>query len=259
MHAFINQGEINGIATCLASWPNKEIVNNVFMVTGANVVFYEGTRLQTSRNMVIVRQGNELTLINTIRLNDEGLKSLNALGKIKNIIRIGAFHGRDDAFYQKQYHANLWAFPAMEFSHGERVDFDLSKHDLPIRGADVITFSSTKFPEALILLNQDGGILISCDSVKNWRERNYQYFDDKTFDLMRASGSIGEALIDNTWLEAMHPSKEEISRIPSLDFVTLISAHGPPIIKTAKHAVEKSVQKAIKKLGVTVPNNTLKK
>ncbi|HXW60276.1 MAG TPA: hypothetical protein VEK06_01940, partial [Myxococcota bacterium] len=159
-----------------------------------------------------------------------------------NIVRIGAFHGRDDAFYQSKYNAKLWAFSAMEFSHGERLDVDLAEGRLPIKGADLIQFKTTKFPEALILLHQDDGILISCDSIKNWTKKD-RFFDEKTFSLMKAAGSIGEAAIDETWLNAMKPAKEEIEGLLSLKFSSLISAHGSPLLHKAKAALKSSIQK----------------
>jgi len=218
----------------------KQIFPDIFMVTGANVIDHDGVRIQASRNMVIVRQNHDLTLINSVRLDQNGLKELENLGQIKNIIRIGAFHGRDDAFYQQRYNAKLWAFGTMEFSHGEKVDFDLKEGKLPLKDAELFTFKSTLQPEALILINKDGGILIACDSIKNWTKKD-GFFDDETFAMMTKLGSIGEAKIDSTWLGAMKPSKEELAKILTLKFEHLLSAHGEPLKKRAKSAVSYSI------------------
>ncbi len=64
------------------AWPHgelREIFPNVFFVTGTNFTTHEGMELQHSLNMVIVKNGNELTLINTVRLNDKGLAVLISL------------------------------------------------------------------------------------------------------------------------------------------------------------------------------------
>lgn len=233
------------------AWPHAEIgqiFENVFMVTGTNIIFHEGLRIKTSRNMVIVRQDGALTLINTVRLNEDGLKSLENLGQVKNIIRIGAFHGRDDAFYQERYQAKFWAFSSMEFSHDERLDFDLKEGALPLADSELFTFKTTTFPEALIVINIEGGILVSCDSIKNWTKRD-AYFDEATFELMRRSGSIGEAKIDLTWLQAMNPSKDEIQKITQLKFKHLLSAHGDPLNNKAKKAVDDSIQSILPTLN----------
>lgn len=232
------------------AWPHGEIsqiFDNIFMVTGTNIIIHDGMRIQSSRNMIIVRQDNELTLINSVRLSDEGLKSLEKLGKIKNIIRIGAFHGRDDAFYQDRYHALLWAYAKMDFSHGEVLDFDLRENKLPIANAELFTFTTTNFPEALIVLNTHDGILISCDSIKNWTKQD-EYFDEQTFKLMKDGGSVGEAKIDATWLAAMNPSRDELEKIRALQFATLLSAHGEALKHRAKTAVNASIDVVMPKL-----------
>src|SRR5476651_817180 len=94
------------------AWPHseiKEIFPNIFFVMGTNITNYNNVELQHSRNMIIIRDNDKLSLINTVRLDDKGLAQLDALGEVKNIIRIGAFHGRDVAFYLDKYHAKLWA------------------------------------------------------------------------------------------------------------------------------------------------------
>ncbi len=225
------------------AWPHgdiKQIFNNVFMVTGTNIIVFDGLRLQDSLNMVVIRQNGELSLINSVRLNDEGLKSLESLGQIKNIIRIGAFHGRHDAFYQHRYGAKLWGFADTEISHGEKLDFDIATTPLPIDDAEIMFFQSTKKKEALLVLAREGGVLIACDSIKNWTKKD-EFFDDETFEFMKKSGSIGEALIDTTWVSAMQPQKIELEKILKLNFKHLLSAHGEPLKNKAKAAVEKSI------------------
>ena len=64
-----------------------------------------------SRNMVIVRDGRALSLLDPIRLNDEGEKQLAALGDVKHVIRLGAFHGIDDPYYVAKYQAQMWSQP----------------------------------------------------------------------------------------------------------------------------------------------------
>ena len=86
----------------------KEIFPDIFFVMGTNITIHEGTELQHSCNMVIVKNINKLTLINTIRLNDKGLTALDNLGQVTNVVRIGAFHGRHDAFYVDRYSAKLY-------------------------------------------------------------------------------------------------------------------------------------------------------
>lgn len=218
-----------------------KVIDDVFIVLGTNIVMHEGIRIQTSRTMTIIREENDLTLINSIRLNESGLAALQKLGRIKNIVRLGAFHGRDDAFYQKILQAKLWAFPTMGFGHGEVLDFDLSK-DLPLKNSQIIEFKTTKFKEALLLIEKSQRILISCDSIKNWQTKD-PYFSDETWAMM--TSSIGPAKIDKIWLQAMMPSLSEIKAIGDEDFSILISAHGWPLLNDAKKVVLSSINQTI--------------
>jgi len=84
-------------------WPHseiKEIFPNVFFVMGTNITTHNDVELQHSRNMIILRNDDKLSLINTVRLDDTGLMALDALGKVENVIRIGAFHGME---FNKKY------------------------------------------------------------------------------------------------------------------------------------------------------------
>lgn len=219
------------------------VVDDIYFVMGTNVIVHDGIRIQSSRTMTITRENGELTLVNSIRLNDAGLKELEKLGRIKNVIRLGAFHGRDDAFYQRAYGAKLWASPQMEFIHGEVLDHDLGSERLPISRSRIIEFDTTKFKEFLLLLERSGGILIACDSIKNWQKKD-QFFDNITFEMMRTAGSIGAGKIDATWLQAMSPSKEGIKAIGDLAFTILLSAHGEPLKNRANQNINSSIRDA---------------
>src|SRR4051812_14909963 len=91
--------------------PIEEVFPNVFFVTGTmRGPFFESV-WQFSRNMVVVREGDRLTLVNAVRLGEEGLAALDALGKVVNVVKIGSMHGVDDAFYVDRYRATYWALP----------------------------------------------------------------------------------------------------------------------------------------------------
>jgi len=73
-----------------------------------------------------IRDGNALTLINSIRLDDAGLAQLDALGRVTNVVKIGSLHGRDDPFYKARYGATFWAAPGMVHEHGLVADRELT-------------------------------------------------------------------------------------------------------------------------------------
>ncbi len=148
----------------------EEIFEDVFFVTGS-VVMAPG--FQISRNMIIVRSGTALTLISTVRLDDEGLKALDTLGKVEHVIKLGSYHlgahnGLDDPFYVDRYDAKLWAMSGMKHIEGLETSYTLiNSGELPFKGASIFAFETSKMPEGLLLIDKAGGILVACDSLQN--------------------------------------------------------------------------------------------
>ncbi|MGE4649437.1 MAG: hypothetical protein AAEJ53_00985 [Myxococcota bacterium] len=46
-----------------------------------------------------MRQGDDLTLINPLGLDESEPSRLDSLGALKHTLRLGAMHGQDDPFY----------------------------------------------------------------------------------------------------------------------------------------------------------------
>lgn len=206
-------------------WPHgpiNEIFPNIFFVTGTNKTTFEGFDFQTSRNMVILREGKDLTLINTVRLTDKGLAELEKLGTVKNIMRIGAFHGRDDQFYRDRYKATYW-------EPGDK--------KLPI-SAELFSFKSDKFKEAALLLPQNDGILITCDSIQNWTMTD-EFFNEQTRIKFFKEGKIRSANIGDPWKHAAQP--QNMQDLLKLKFKHLLSAHGEPMLDKAHELIRESI------------------
>src|SRR5690242_15148547 len=66
------------------------------------------------RNMAIVRQNGELIVIHPVLLPPAQQAAVEALGPIKHIVRLGAFHGMDDPAYVKRYQPTVWAPPGVD-------------------------------------------------------------------------------------------------------------------------------------------------
>lgn len=203
------------------AWPHGELtpfLAELWYVMGTNRVHHAGADLQTSRTMLVVRDGARLTLVNTVRLDDDGLRQLEALGTVTDIIRLGAFHGRDDAFYRARYAAGLW-------QPGERAE-------LPIAGAVAHVFATSRHPEAALLLEREGGILVTCDAVQNWSKVD-QFFSAETGQSFETAGLIRPVNIPSTWLTACQPERSDFEHLLALPFRHLVTAHGPPRLDDA--------------------------
>jgi hypothetical protein len=211
----------------------QEVFPNIFFVTGASMYEQAGKVIQKSNNMVIVRNGKELTLINTLRLDEEGLKAIDKLGRVINVIRLGAFHDRNDVFYLDRYKAKLWALRGMIHKNNRQTDFFIGETDrAPFPDASFFGFETTFQPEAILHIAREGGILITCDSIKNWTKID-EYFSENTAKEFSEQGLIKPGSIDKVWLGAMTPKNSDFAKLKTLSFRHLLSAHGQPIIDTA--------------------------
>lgn len=226
------------------AWPHtdiQEIFPDIFFVMGMNKTHYNGMDLQHSRNMIIVRHDNKLSLINTVRLNDKGLAALAKLGKVENVIRIGSFHGRDDVFYLDNYPAKLWAIKGMEHANNKTADIELTPNgQMPFPDCSFFLFETAIFPEGILHINKHDGILITCDSVKNWLAPD-TFFSDDTAQLYKRQGYFGSATISNVWKQATDVQASDIARLKLLSFRHLISAHGEPLLNDAHEKLLKTI------------------
>ena len=228
------------------AWPHGKIqpvFDDVFLVTGSNITQHNGMELQHSRNMIIIRDGNKLSLINTVRLTDEGLEQLESLGKVKNIIRIGAFHGRDDAFYKQTYNAKLHVVEGLQDQHQTPIDVIIKANsELPITDGALFVFSTSQFPEGIIHLQRNNGIIITCDSIKNWIKAD-EYFSEQSAAMYQEQGFFGKASISKIWQQACKVQASDFKKLLSYNFCHLLSAHGEPLLDTAYQDVQSTIQK----------------
>lgn len=228
------------------AWPHgpiRQLFTDLFFVVGTNKVHHAGVDLQTSRTMLVVREAQDLTLINTVRLDAVGLRALEALGSVKHVLRLGAFHGRDDPFYRERYGALLWALPASAHVDERPADRLLGEgRELPLAHARLLAFRSSKHPEAALLLESEGGILVTCDAIQNWAVAD-DFFSAETAAMFSAQGLLREANIPSTWIGACQPERDDFERLLTLEFRHLVSAHGEPLLEDAHARVRASVDR----------------
>jgi hypothetical protein len=219
-----------------------EIFPDVFFVTGAMKGEFFGAPWQFGRNMTIVREGGELTLINAVRLDDAGLKALDALGDVKHVLRIGSLHGRDDAFYVDRNQARYWSVRGAP-PIGLPVDEELTADALPLRDASLFSFEHSKLPEAIVRLDREGGIMISCDTLQNWAEPD-PFIDDATRARMVDMGFFVPANIGPVWMHVNEPKPDDFVRLKQLAFQHALPGHGAPLRDVAQaeyHAAFKRI------------------
>lgn len=219
-----------------------EIFPEVFYVKGQIKIVAPETVILTTRSMTIVRSGGDLTIINSLRLDEGGLVRLDQLGTVKNIVRIGSSHGRDDAFYSDRYGVPVWAPANFAYSRPPKMHKTLrAGHTGPIADASVLLFESTKTSEAVICLHRHGGILMTADSFLNMVGPD-EFTDEHSEVLLRQAGFFRPAAIGPGWRSREEPARSDYDRILELPFRHLLPGHGGPILHSAKETLKQAVE-----------------
>jgi hypothetical protein len=205
----------------------RELYPDVFFLTGTMRAELLGSNWQFSRNMIVVREGRDLTLINSVRLDDQGLEELDSLGRVKHLVRIGDLHGLDDAFYAAQYSPKYWGLPGMMQKGGIAPDCFLTSDRKPI-DCSMFTFATTKRPECVLRLDREGGVMIACDALQNW-EVSDKYFDEQSEKLMKEMGFFTRANCGVLWVMVNEPGPEDFQRLREIPYEHALCGHGEPL------------------------------
>lgn len=222
----------------------EEITDDVFMVRGSIKM---NAFVRITRNMGIIREGSELTLINPIRLNAEVEAQLKALGEVTNIIRLGPFHGVDDPYYIDCFKAQFWCQPGGTAYTEPPIDVELSAGSvLPFFDAEIFEFTGTLQPECALLLKKEGGVLFTCDAIQHYGDYSYNNLIAKI--MLPRMGFPKTTIVGPFWLKLMTPEggnlESEFRRLLQLEFDKLLSGHGTLIESGAHAAVEQAVNRA---------------
>jgi hypothetical protein len=225
----------------------REVLPNIHFVTGT-VAMPGPLPVRFSRNMTIVREGERLVLINSIRLDDAGLRELDKLGKVTDVIRLAANHGLDDPFYQDRYGAKVWAVEGQRYTSG----FDTKKTEtyfepdafmsdgteLPLSKARLYLIHSTP-PEALLILDD---VIVAGDCLQNWGKSD-AYFTLLAKMLMPLMGFMKPHNIGPGWLKQCNPPKDDLRKILDLEFVNVLPAHGEPVLGKARELYRAAIER----------------
>lgn len=228
----------------------REVFPDVFFVTGT-IALPAPLPVRFSRNMTIVREGERLVLVNSVRLGDDGLAQLDQLGKVSDVIRLAGFHGADDAFYRDRYGAKVWAIRGQRYTAGFDANAEAyfepdvaadAATDLPIAGASLYVFSTTP-PEALLRLDREGGILVTGDAMQNWA-RSDAYFNWVGSIVLKLMGFLKPHSVGPAWLKQTKPSASDLRGVLDLEFEHVLPAHGAEVIGGAKDAFRPALERA---------------
>lgn len=239
----------------------KEVFQNVWFIQGQVKMPMLFPPLKASKSMTVVRDPskNALTIINAMPLAENMLEELCTLGDIKNTLRIGGFHGRDDEFYKQRFGTKAYALQghvySKKFDKIPKTDpkegyfqpdvFLDETGELPIPHASLKIFSTSNPIEAVLVLDQNKGIIVSADSLHNTQNPDQfcNYFAKK---ILKKFGFYKAYNVGPGWVQFAKPSLADIRSILDLDFDNVLPGHGDPVIGGAKEKYRPVIEGKIK-------------
>jgi len=199
-----------------------------------------GPGIRIPRLMVVLRHEGQLTLINAVRVDERAQAALAELGTIAHVVRIGT-HGMDDDWYADVHGATRWAMPGVDLQGAvER----LSADHLPVPWLSLFRFEHTNDPEAALLADRDGGVLVTCDSLQSWPD--LQGCSLLAKPLTVAMGFTRRpVIIGGPWARRMTPAggslEPDYRRLLQLPFRHLVGGHGAPCLDRAPEEIRATV------------------
>lgn len=228
----------------------QEVLPGIFFVTGT-VSLGGPLPIRFSRNMTVIREGERLVLVNSVRLNDQGLARLEALGKVTDVIRLASMHGMDDPFYAERYGAKVWAVQGQRYTDGFNANAPTAYFEphreigpntrLPLERASIHIIHSSP-AEGLLGLERHGGVLISGDCLQNWATTDV-YFNGIGRLMMKLGGFIKPHNIGPGWLKQRNPPREDLRAILGLKFSNVLPSHGTPVLGEASTRFRPAIEK----------------
>ncbi|WP_308364477.1 MULTISPECIES: hypothetical protein [unclassified Microbulbifer] len=203
------------------------------------------------RNMGIVRCGDDLILVNPVRLRPAVEEKLLDLGNIRHAVRLGYYHGCDDLYYRDKFNLTFWRQPNSTFYPAPAADQWLREGgDCPVPGGYFFEFSRGRFPEAALWVPGDGGLLLTCDALQYWENWCGCSWCGK--HLLRLSGFRRGMQVAPIWRMRMTPEGKDLAhwlladfqRLLRLPFAHLLSAHGDFCPDTAHEQAARAIAKS---------------
>lgn len=230
--------------------PLNEVLPGIFFVKGT-LRMSGFLPVAFSRNMTVIKEGERLVIVNSVRLDDAGLAQLDALGRVSDVIRIAGNHGMDDPFYKDRYKAKVWVLRGQRYTAGFNasapqtyftpdVEVDAATA-LPLQGAQIYRIDSHP-PEGILVLERNDGVAIAGDCFQHWHETD-PYFSFAAKIMMPVMGFIKPHNIGPGWLKNCKPPVEQIRGILNLNFTHVLPAHGAPVLGEARAKYRPAVER----------------
>jgi hypothetical protein len=220
-------------AAALPHGPLTRVADGVFAVRGR---FRMRPGMTISRTMTVLDSGDGLVVLNAVRLSDAGHSELDALGKVKHLVKLSDSHGIDEPFYTDRYAPQTW---------GKANDKPLTGEG-PIGGGVVVELTGTSgWRECAYWTPLGGGTLVTCDAIQNCADTEGASFMARS--MMPFLGFKGGVIQPAMWrrLQKVPPPKirTALAGLAPLAFENLITGHGPPVAGGADKLVRAAIDR----------------
>ena len=113
---------------------------------------------------------------------------------------------------------------------------------MPFPDCSFFIFETSIYPEGFLHITKEGGILITCDSIKNWVSAD-PFFSTETAKLYDEQGFFGYASVSKIWQDACNIQASDFIKLKALSFCHLLSAHGDPLLNDADSKLTTTIEK----------------
>lgn len=227
--------------------PIVELMPDLFLVRGSTT-FGPG---RISRNMVVIRHEDQLSLIGAVRMPPEAETQLQALGKVAHVIRLCSGHGLDDAYTVERFGAKFWAADDTQMVYADPkpdVIFD-EGHELPVGPTTVVRFRGILGSEVALVWHQNDGVAITADALQHYDDWHRFNFGGWLFT--RLSGFVPGTVVGPMWRRLLSYDdgllRASFDRLLETQFQHAVALHGTFVGKDARVRISEAVEREFTK------------
>ena len=206
--------------------PLVEILPDLYLLRGS-IRLAPG--ISIGRNMVVIREDGELSLIGSVRMTPENESRLEDLGTVRNLIRIG-LHGADDAYTVSRFGCRFWCLAGTETVYERPTPDQIFTRTagLPFLDADLHGFEGISSPEVAIIWRRNGGVLITSDALQHYGD--WRYFNATSRFIHPLMGFSRGMIVGPAWHRLLTVDESGLrgsfDNLVAKDFKHMIGLHG---------------------------------
>ena len=221
--------------------PLVEVLPDLYLLRGS-IKLAPG--ISINRNMVVIREGGELTLIGAVRMTPDNEGRLEELGRVTNLVRIST-HGVDDAYTKSRFGTRFWCFSGTEAAYERPAPdevFDES-HGLPFLSADLHRFRGINGSEVALIWRKNDGVLITSDALQHYGD--WRFFNAPSRLIHPLMGFSRGMIVGPVWHRMLTEDESVLRRsFESLldgDFKHMMGLHGTLCRDVAKDRIRAAI------------------